>query len=126
MRACPEQWQEWGADLARDGFALLIGARGRAPVAGHEAEDMPRLRAYHMPDRARCPKTRRERLPTTRDGAGAANMGDADVNGLRQTNRDVVLEANTPQPAPRWALLERQLLERQAKACEEFFARYFD
>jgi hypothetical protein len=38
----------------------------------------------------------------------------------------VVIEATTPQLAPRWALLERQLLEAQARACETFFARYFD
>jgi hypothetical protein len=38
----------------------------------------------------------------------------------------VVIEATTPQPAPRWALLERQLLEAQSRACERFFARYFD
>jgi hypothetical protein len=38
----------------------------------------------------------------------------------------VVIEATSPRPAPRWALLERQLLEAQGRACEEFFARYFD
>ncbi|NDF55966.1 MAG: hypothetical protein EB145_17575, partial [Proteobacteria bacterium] len=27
---------------------------------------------------------------------------------------------------PRWALLQRQLLEAQARACHEFYARYFD
>jgi len=37
-----------------------------------------------------------------------------------------VIEATIPQPAPRWALLERQLLEAQGRACDEFFARYFD
>ena len=48
------------------------------------------------------------------------------MNGARRTSRDVVLVADTPRPAPRWALLERQLLEAQARACETFFARYFD
>lgn len=48
------------------------------------------------------------------------------MNGARRTSRDVVIEASTPQPAPRWALLERQLLDAQGRACEEFFARYFD
>jgi hypothetical protein len=38
----------------------------------------------------------------------------------------VVIEASIPEPAPRWALLERQLLEAQGRACEELFARYFD
>src|SRR3954447_14499442 len=52
--------------------------------------------------------------------------GDAHVNGSRRTGREVVIEATIPQPAPRWALLERQLLEAQGRACEEFFARYFD
>ena len=46
--------------------------------------------------------------------------------GVRRTSRDVVLTADTPQPAPHWALLERELLEAQARACEGFFARYFD
>src|SRR5687768_10526381 len=45
---------------------------------------------------------------------------------MRQTARDVVIDATVPVPAPRWALLERQLLETQARACEEFYARYFD
>ena len=45
---------------------------------------------------------------------------------MTQTTRDVVIEATTPVPAPRWALLERQLLETQTRACVEFFARYFD
>ena len=44
----------------------------------------------------------------------------------RRTNRDIVIEASTPQPAPRWALLERQLLDAQARAIEQYFARYFD
>ena len=48
------------------------------------------------------------------------------MTGPRRTSRDIVIEATTPQPAPRWALLERQLLEAQGRACEEFFARYFD
>ena len=37
-----------------------------------------------------------------------------------------MIEATTPVSAPRWALLERQLLETQARAIEEFHARYFD
>ncbi|HQU43083.1 MAG TPA: hypothetical protein PK867_09730 [Pirellulales bacterium] len=32
----------------------------------------------------------------------------------------------TPLPPPAWALLERELLRANARACEEFFARYFD
>ena len=33
---------------------------------------------------------------------------------------------DTPMPAPRWALLERQLLDSQTQACREFYERYFD
>jgi hypothetical protein len=44
----------------------------------------------------------------------------------RQTTNEPVIEISTPVPAPRWALLERQLLDAQARAIEEFYARYFD
>lgn len=36
------------------------------------------------------------------------------------------LTIDTPMPAPRWAVLERQLLEANAKACEAFYAKYVD
>src|SRR5687767_1697228 len=45
---------------------------------------------------------------------------------MRETARDVVIRVETPEAPPRWALLERQLLDSQAAACEQFFARYFD
>ena len=45
---------------------------------------------------------------------------------MRTTAGEVLHRHHTPVPAPAWALLERQLLEAQARACEEFFARYFD
>src|SRR5262249_331593 len=32
----------------------------------------------------------------------------------------------TPMPPPGWALLERELLRAQERACLEFFDRYFD
>jgi hypothetical protein len=38
----------------------------------------------------------------------------------------VIVEINTPMAPPEWALLERQLLEANAVACEEFFEKYFD
>lgn len=38
----------------------------------------------------------------------------------------VKLRVATPVSPPEWALLERELLRANAKACEEFFARYFD
>ena len=44
----------------------------------------------------------------------------------RQTTNETVIDVTTPVPAPRWALLERQLLDAQARAIEEFYARYFD
>jgi hypothetical protein len=36
------------------------------------------------------------------------------------------VEITTPMAPPEWALLERELLEANAEACEAFFARYFD
>jgi hypothetical protein len=39
---------------------------------------------------------------------------------------DAPLVVDTPMSPPEWALLERQLLEANTVACEEFFARYFD
>ncbi len=43
-----------------------------------------------------------------------------------QAAQDVSLRIETPMPPPSWALLERQLLKASARACELFFARYFD
>lgn len=36
------------------------------------------------------------------------------------------ITVDTPMPAPRWALLQRQLLSAQCDACREFYAHYFD
>jgi hypothetical protein len=36
------------------------------------------------------------------------------------------LRIATPMEPPSWAVLERELLKANARACEEFFARYFD
>jgi hypothetical protein len=44
----------------------------------------------------------------------------------RSTSRETVIEVTTPQAAPAWALLERQLLEAQSRACEQYYRRYFD
>jgi hypothetical protein len=38
----------------------------------------------------------------------------------------VTLRVDSPMEPPSWALLERELLRANARACEEFFARYFD
>ena len=37
-----------------------------------------------------------------------------------------LLTLDRPMHPPRWALLERQLLDAQAEACREFYDRYFD
>ena len=42
------------------------------------------------------------------------------------TGREIVIDVTTPRAAPGWALLERQLLEAQSRACERFYRRYFD
>ncbi|HWB12862.1 MAG TPA: hypothetical protein VG826_26790 [Pirellulales bacterium] len=39
---------------------------------------------------------------------------------------DVTVTIDTPMPPPAWALLERELLVANTRACEEFFSRYFD
>jgi hypothetical protein len=39
---------------------------------------------------------------------------------------EAVLRIDTPMAPPTWALLERELLRASARACEEFFKRYFD
>jgi hypothetical protein len=36
------------------------------------------------------------------------------------------IRITTPMPPPDWALLERELLRAQERACAEFFYRYFD
>lgn len=36
------------------------------------------------------------------------------------------LTISTPMSPPEWALLQRELLQANTAACEEFFARYFD
>ncbi len=38
----------------------------------------------------------------------------------------VTIVVDTPMPAPRWALLERQLLADNLPACREFFEKYYD
>jgi len=49
--------------------------------------------------------------------------------GSAQTNvpqKNDVITIETPMPAPKWALLERELLQENATACREFFNKYFD
>lgn len=44
----------------------------------------------------------------------------------RSTSRETTIDVTTPRAAPAWALLERQLLDAQSRACEQYYARYFD
>src|SRR5271157_6101700 len=39
---------------------------------------------------------------------------------------EVVIRVETPMTPTPWALLERELLRANARACEEFFDHYFD
>ena len=39
---------------------------------------------------------------------------------------ETVIHVDKPMPPPSWALLERELLRANGRACEEFFDRYFD
>src|SRR5262245_46419345 len=47
------------------------------------------------------------------------------VSAVR-ASEDVSIQIDTPMPPPSWALLQRELLRAQSRACEEFFDRYFD
>src|SRR5437879_919728 len=38
----------------------------------------------------------------------------------------VSVRVDAPMPSPRWAVLERKLLDDNATACREFFKKYFD
>ncbi|HIA18085.1 MAG TPA: hypothetical protein EYN70_01480, partial [Planctomycetaceae bacterium] len=48
------------------------------------------------------------------------------LSGPRLPAAEVTLRISTPMTPPGWALLERELLQSSAQACEKFFARYFD
>lgn len=39
---------------------------------------------------------------------------------------EVVITVETPMSPPAWALLERELIDANTAACEEFYAKYFD
>src|SRR6266404_1174083 len=45
---------------------------------------------------------------------------------LRANGPAKPLAITTPLSPPTWALLQRQLLDANAKACREFYAKYFD
>lgn len=46
--------------------------------------------------------------------------------GLRGDDTTPLITIDTPMSPPTWALLQRQLLEANTKACEEFYEKYFD
>ena len=46
--------------------------------------------------------------------------------GLRGEDSTPLITIDTPMSPPTWALLQRQLLEANTKACEEFYEKYFD
>ena len=48
------------------------------------------------------------------------------AGNLRADDTTPLLTIDTPMSPPTWALLERQLLDANTKACEEFFQKYFD
>ena len=55
--------------------------------------------------------------------AGAAATAAMPASA-RRTSSPLVI--STPMAPPRWALLERQLLDANAAACEAFYSRYVD
>jgi hypothetical protein len=48
------------------------------------------------------------------------------VTAAARAAEPVTLRVESPMEPPAWALLERELLRANARACEEFYARYFD
>jgi hypothetical protein len=48
------------------------------------------------------------------------------TTGPALAGEPVTLRVETPMEPPAWATLERELLRANTRACEEFFARYFD
>jgi hypothetical protein len=55
-------------------------------------------------------------------------VGAAIVVGVHpvSASTDVTIRIDTPMSPPGWALLERELLRANVRACQEFYARYFD
>lgn len=54
----------------------------------------------------------------------AALIGLFVAERARAGNPTILID--TPLPPPAWAILERELLQQNATACEEFYAKYFD
>ena len=48
------------------------------------------------------------------------------TDSVRADSHLSLIHLDQPMPPPTWALLERALLQANAKACQEFFAKYFD
>jgi len=45
---------------------------------------------------------------------------------IKNVSCDTTIKVNTEMAPPNWALLERELLQANAEACQEFFEKYFD
>lgn len=56
-------------------------------------------------------------------GAGAKPAKEPDAPRVREA---ALLTIDTPLSPPTWALLQRQLLQVNARACREFYDRYYD
>jgi len=63
---------------------------------------------------------------TTSWMAGLLITGFAGVILRASQAGEASVRLETPMPPPTWALLERELLRANERACEEFYARYFD
>jgi hypothetical protein len=58
----------------------------------------------------------------------AVLLGIVSASGLVPASKtsDIAIRIETPLAPPSWALLERELLHANERACEAFYARYFD
>ena len=56
--------------------------------------------------------------------AAAVVIGMLFCSGMSGADPDITID--TPLSPPNWALLERELLDANATACREFYAKYFD
>src|SRR5437763_1694489 len=65
-------------------------------------------------------------MPWRRTGRCFAKGQHLDDNVMCAMTRDPILHVTTPEAPPAWALLERELLQRESEACAAFFAHYFD
>jgi hypothetical protein len=55
-----------------------------------------------------------------------ASIAVALAFGASTVSGGVKISIDTPMPPPGWAVLERELLDANARACRKFFEKYFD